>query len=243
MLTAFAVPAKPYSPQAQHSASAHTAATPLDLRAANLPVRIDRIEGCSCWTGPDGYIQQKYKFHIEVDSNYRQPIRIDGGVDSNLRILVAYPSEYEPVQMITDHSKIEHRGMQLASPEGKTVDVTSSVIDSEAWRIPELSETMGVPDNWSVWALAANPHGVAQRIYRDPDLPACSFIHSFPSYVEKSILNAGETYYSWEKGVGVWSFNIPMPEDILLQSPSFQDITPRWWTRTEDGQWIGYFPG
>ncbi|MCJ8505540.1 hypothetical protein MRU69_11840 [Kocuria flava] len=145
--------------------------------------------------------------------------------------------------MITDHSKIEHRGMQLASPEGKAVDVTSSVIDSEAWRIPELSETMGVPDNWSVWALAANPHGVAQRIYRDPDLPAGSFIHSFPSYVEKSILNAGETYYSWEKGVGVWSFNIPMPEDILLQSPSFQDITPRWWTRTEDGQWIGYFPG
>ena len=174
----------------------------------NLPVRFDATVSCGCWHGPREQAQKKFKF--KITNNYSKAISLDGGPNSDLRLLVAYPKDFTPVVKMPDPNRA--RGVTTtSSPPNVEVDVTDDVRSVHPTEIVTDGDSFGVPTDFRLWAIPPNPNLIVEPVRSGDDSAM-----TFPTYVTKHRLEPGETYFSRELATGAWVFYVPLPSAISI---------------------------
>lgn len=189
-----------------------------EQRLSGLPVRIDRIQSCSCWYGPRDQAQRKYKFRIV--NNTDRVIDIGGGPDSAIRLIVAYPHHREPrVSMPFPSDGATPK--RFESPPDLDIPVSDRIVRVQPSEIEGSNAFFGVPDDYSVWALPASPNKVAEFL-------GGATGGSYPTVVDKTQLLPGEEYAGDRLGHGTWTFYIPIPHRFAERfEPYAEVILPR----------------
>lgn len=192
-------------------------ALPIEFRLvepglSNLPVEFSEIRSCSCWDGPRDEAQRKYKFRVVNHSN--KVIDIDGGVDSAIRLIVAYPDGWRP--HLTVPAAIHAMPLrELGSPPDEEIPITHKVVTVQPNRIRGAKQFFGVPDNYAVWALPPTPNKIAEIIEPIKHWVGEGYfesgVASYPTVVDHIHLLPGEGYEGDRLGHGTWSFYIPLP--------------------------------
>jgi hypothetical protein len=181
---------------------------------SDLPVRIDHIQSCSCWFGPRDQAQRKYKFRIVNETNH--VINIDGGTNSVIRLVVAYPNHKEPrltMPVATNDMPMQRFG----SPPDESVAVSRKIEPVRPSEIKNENKFFGVPEDYSVWALPASPNKVAEIIGGNEG--------SFPTVVDKDQLLPDEEYEGHHLGHGTWTFYIPLPHRFASRfKPGYEPL-------------------
>jgi hypothetical protein len=189
----------------------------LEPDLSNMSVHIDRISSCSCWHGPRDQAQRKYKFRVVNDTS--RVINISGGEQSAIRLIVAYPSNREPLLTMPSVSDY-HEWRQFESPSDLTIPITERIARVHPSRIRASNDFFGVPQSYSVWALPPAPNKVAEMIAGREG--------SYPTVVDQTHLLPGEEYQGNRLGHGTWTFYIPIPHRFSrLFAGEFEPILSR----------------
>lgn len=198
-------------------------ALPIEFRLiapklSNLPVEFSDIRSCSCWHGPRDEAQRKYKFRVVNRTN--RVLDIGGGVDSVIRLIVAYPEQRKPMVTMPASGPIMAEA-QLGSPPDEMTPITDHIERVKPNLIRNENKFFGVPDDYRVWALPASPNRVAEifgpgQVASTPSrvvemLETGSGTASYPTEVGNTELLPGEEYAGHTLGHGTWSFYIPIP--------------------------------
>ena len=181
---------------------------------SNLPVSISDVVSCSCWHGPRNQAQRKYKFHIVNNSNVM--LRIGGDETSQIRLIVAYPTEQSPPLTFPKAGSGDETA-QFVSPRRTDAigHLKKQVMPS---RILGQNNLLGVPASYTVWALPPTPNKLAEQVSRDGD----EVNGSYPTVVDKTNLLPGEGYKDLRLGHGNSTFYIPIKKelaDVFIDSP------------------------
>lgn len=186
---------------------------------SGLPVQIDRIRSCSCWHGPRDQAQRRYKFRLVNRTDHQ--INIDGGANSVIRLIVAYPNRRQPRITMPAHSGNEV-SRSLPSPNNVDIPITQETVTAKPTRIPGSNHFFGVPRGYSVWALPATPNKLAElwKISQYTEVDGQVFAGgevSYPTFVDRTHLLPGEEYEGDRLGHGTWTFYVPIPHGIAKQ--------------------------
>jgi hypothetical protein len=201
---------------------------------SNLPVEFSNIRSCSCWHGPRDEAQRKYKFRVVNHSH--EVINIGGGVNSQIRLIVAYPKWRKPMITMPASGPIIAE-TQLGSPRDELTPITERIVAVKPNLIDGANQFFGVPSDYRVWGLPATPNKVAE-IFEPGQMTATSSAYSmyrsksgtasYPTEVEQTELLPGEEYASRRLGHGTWSFYIPIPHHFAerFESDTEQEFEP-----------------
>lgn len=184
----------------------------IDPHLSNLPVEFSDIRSCSCWDGPRDEAERKYKFRVANHSD--KLIDIGGGVDSEIRLVVAYPEDFRP--HLTLPAAVRHMPLrELGSPPDEEIPITHKVVSVQPNRIRGANDFFGVPDGYAVWALPPAPNKLAEIIEPIRQWVGegyyASGMASYPTVIDQTHLLPGEGYEGDGRGHGTWSFYIPLP--------------------------------
>lgn len=175
---------------------------------SGLPVQIDRVESCSCWHGPRGQAQRKFRFRVINRTDNR--LDIGGGARSVLRLLVAYPEDVTPRLTLPARSS-QDDWVRAASPPDTEIRLASEVREVAPSRIVGSQTLFAVPRDFRVWAIPAVEDKVAEALDYYPD---GTINLSFTTVVDKPGLLPNEAYYDTDLGHGTWTFYFPVPTRI-----------------------------
>lgn len=175
-------------------------------RLSGLPVRIDRVQSCSCWNGPRNQAQRKFKLRIAND--WDRVLNISGGSRSALRLVVAYPGTKKPSLTFPESGEDDELA-NLSTPDDLPMPIATQVRRVDPSRIhASHNELFGVPAEYTLWALPPTPNKLAESV--DAYSNATQLNGSFPTVVDKTALLPGEQYHSKQLGHGVWTFYVPI---------------------------------
>ncbi len=193
-------------------------------RLSGLPVRIDRVQSCSCWHGPRNQAQRKFK--LRVANDWDRVLNISGGSRSALRLIVAYPGTKKP-SLTFPQSADDDELANLDTPDDFPVPIAKRVRRVNASRIDAShNELFGVPTDYTLWALPPTPNKLAEPV--ETYAKGTLINGSFPTVVDKTVLLPGEQYHSMQLGHGVWTFYIPIePSFARIFKGEFQVLPSR----------------
>lgn len=191
--------------------------------SAGDEVTISDVQSCGCWHGPRGMAQKKFKFRIENNSRY--DINLSRGPKSNIRLLVALPTESDPTITIPVPDAYSAMGnYQAAMPEGVPLRYTET---NEEYTPPKLrgaNDLFGLEDDWSVYMYPPNENKLIEDAYGIGPSDA----GTFPTYVAQDEVKAGHSYYDQDYGEGAFVFYVPITTELfnLVIPPEDRVSTP-----------------
>lgn len=174
----------------------------------DLPVKIDRIRTCWCTDGPRGQLQQKFKFGITNDTG--DSLKIGGGPTSNIRLIVAYRGNYQPIQTVPIKENVPWVGVGLVDFPGVSATIAHRIGTMAPVPISGPASAFGLTDDWHVYALSPNSNLLVETNATLDKLSATT-------YVTQETVGPGEEYYSTRRGAGVWVFYVPTNRDTAPQ--------------------------
>lgn len=189
----------------------------INPRLSNLPVEFSDIQSCSCWHGPRDEAQRKYKFRVVNHTEH--VLDIGGGVDSVIRLIVAYPKQRHPVLTMPAPGPIIMESV-LGSPPDEYTPITNHIVEVKPNLIRDENEFFGVPKDYRVWALPASPNKVAEQFHESVVAVTAATVEpgfetaSYPTEVDHTELLPEEEYVGHTLGHGTWSFYIPIPRSF-----------------------------
>jgi hypothetical protein len=181
-------------------------------KLSGQPIEFTDIRSCSCWDGPRDQAQRKYKFRVVNHSE--KVIEIDGGVDSVIRLIVAYPSDFTP-HLTMPEAANSMLLRKLGSPPDEKIPVTRKIATVQPNLIKGSNQFFGVPDDYKVWALPSAPNKIAEITEPVKMWTSVGYVEagtaSYPTVVDHSDLLPGEGYEGDRRGHGTWTFYVPLP--------------------------------
>lgn len=189
-------------------------------RLSNLPVSIDQVISCSCWHGPRGQAERKYKFRVINDSG--DLLNIGGGTSSQIRLLIAYPRSRHPA-MTFPRATSDDVYERFATPDDIDLRVASDVKTVQPSRLIGSNALFGVPRDYAIWALPPVPNRLAEIVDSSGDAGN----GTFPTVVDNTHLLPGAGYSSRRRGHGTWTFYVPLPPRLAKEaSGPYQIVIP-----------------
>ena len=175
-------------------------------RLSHLPVAVDSAVSCSCWTGPRGQVQRKYKFRIINNSD--SVLQIGGGTTSQIRLLVAYPGRTHPpmsLPVAAPDDEYDRFGAPGGTDLRIATHVTTGATEPSQGRKRAVRRARALLDLDAAASAEQARRDAGNRRLGHRDFPDCG---------RKTRLLPGEGYSSPKIGHGSWTFYVPLPKPI-----------------------------